>query len=420
VPAHWLATREIAIADLTRFPGNARRGNTGEIRKSIRRHGQYRAIVVRSHDGHLTILAGNHTADALAAEGHETARCELIECSDDEARRINAADNRLGELPDPETGERYDDEALAELLASFDGDFDGTGWTEDDLETLLEEDEPEQAGGGDPDDAPEPPAEPLSAPGDLYRLGPHRLLVGDCTDMAAVEAMLDGDRCDCMWTDPPYGVSYTGKTKDALTIQNDGAADLEGLLAGAWAVATAALKPGGAFYIAHPPGALYRTFGESVAQAGWTFRQGLVWAKNTMVLGHSDYHFKHEPIMFGYTAGAEGRRGRGGNGWYGDDSQVSVFMVDKPARNGEHPTMKPVELVRRMLANSCPPKGLVYEPFGGSGTTLIAAHELGCAARVCELDARYADVICRRFEEYAGITPERVLPDGTTVPVTFT
>jgi ParB-like chromosome segregation protein Spo0J len=148
VPAKWLATQEVRLSELTRFPGNARRGNVAEIRKSIRRHGQYRSLAVRSHDGTLTVLAGNHTADALEAEGRESARCELIECSDEEARRINLADNKYGELPDPDTGQRYDDEALAELLAGLDGDYDGTGWTQDDLDALLSEDEPEPSGGG--------------------------------------------------------------------------------------------------------------------------------------------------------------------------------------------------------------------------------------------------------------------------------
>jgi len=237
--------------------------------------------------------------------------------------------------------------------------------------------------------------------------------------MAAVEAMLGGDRADCMWTDPPYGVNYTGKTKDALTISNDGADDLPSLLAGAYAVATAALKPGSAVYVAHPPGGLHRVFLEAFFAAGWKFHEGLVWDKGTMVLGHSDYHFRHEPIMYGYTAG-EGRRGRGGAGWYGDNSQTSVFEIPKPSRSEDHPTMKPVALVTAMLANSCPRKGLVYEPFGGSGTTLIAAHELGMRAAVVELDPRYADVILRRAEAFTQVTPERVLPDGTTEPVSFT
>lgn len=395
-------TRDLPISDLTRYPGNPRRGNVGEIRTSVRRLGQYRSVVVRDTGQALVILAGNHTTDAMAAEGHATVRGEVIECSDDEARRINLADNRLAELGG------YDDTDLAALLAELDGDFDGTGWTQDDLDALLDDDPPSL---GDPDDAPEVPAEPITRPGDIWLLGDHRLLCGSATDMAAVEKMLDGDRCDCMWTDPPYGVEYTGKTKDALTIRNDGAEDLPELLAGAFAVATAALKPGSPVYIAHPAGALFMEFAKAFFAAGWRYHEGLVWVKNTMVLGHSDYHFRHEPVMYGYTPG-NGRRGRGGGGWYGDDSQTSIFEVDKPPRSAEHPTMKPVALITSMLANSCPARGLVYEPFAGSGSTIIAAHQLRLTARAVELDPAYCDVIVQRYREHTGTEPERITTDG--------
>jgi DNA modification methylase len=416
----WIATRDLPAATLKRFPGNPRRGDVAAIRESVRRHGQYRAIVVRDPGDGPVILAGNHTCDALQAEGYETARCEIIECTDDEARRINAADNRLGELPDPATGERYDRQALADLLEALDGDYEGTGWEAEDLAALLTETEQLPPGGpGGGDDPPPPPEDPVSAPGDLWVIGPHRLYVGDCTDMTAVETMLAGDQADCMWTDPPYGVEYTGKTNDAFTIRNDGPGDLPALLAGAWAVATAALKPGAPVYIAHPPGPLSWEFAAAFKAAGWQFRQNLVWVKDTMVLGHSDYHYRHEPILYGFTAGGEGRRGRGAEGWYGDNAQTSVFEIPKPGRNGDHPTMKPPELVQRCLANSCPPRGPAYDPFGGSGTTLVAAHRLRRRAAACELDPRYADVILRRLQAEAGVVPERLEPDGSRVPVSF-
>ena len=129
----FVSTRDLPISSLTRFPGNARRGNTDEIRKSIRRHGQYRAIVVRDTGSESVILAGNHTRDALEAEGHESVRCEVITCTDDEARRINLADNRMAEV-----GDGYENEALAELLAALDGDLEGTGWTVHDLDNLAD------------------------------------------------------------------------------------------------------------------------------------------------------------------------------------------------------------------------------------------------------------------------------------------
>ncbi|MFJ2752666.1 DNA methyltransferase [Streptomyces sp. NPDC087297] len=395
-----LGTRDIPFGQLDRFPGNPRRGDVDAIRGSLRRHGQYRSLVVRDlGEDRYVILAGNHTHDALKAEGYATARCEVIECDDDQARRINLADNRLAELGS------YDNEALAELLSYLDGDLDGTGYTADDVNALLGTEE-EPAALTDPDDIPAPPAEPKSKLGDVWILGRHRLLVGDSTDVAAVEDMLEGDRCDAMWTDPPYGVDYVGKTADALTIQNDGAGDLPELLAGAFATATVALKPGAPVYVAHADTARI-IFEGAMRDAGWLVRQNLIWVKNTMVLGRSDYHYRHEPILYGFTdaPAGSGRLGRGGDRWYGDNAQTTVFEVDKPARNADHPTSKPVDLITAGLRNSCAPDAVVYEPFGGSGSTLIAAHTTGRSARVVELDPRYADVICRRYQEHTGEAP---------------
>jgi DNA modification methylase len=238
----------------------------------------------------------------------------------------------------------------------------------------------------------------------LWKLGEHRLLCGDSTKAEDVERLMQGERAALMWTDPPYGVNYVGKTADALTIENDGAEGLPALLAGAFAQATDALKPGSPFYIAHPPGALCIAFGQAILEAGWRFHQTLIWCKDAMVLGHSDYHFQHEPIYYGWTQG-EGRSGRGnhdGTRWQGDHSQVSVFHVDRPKRSEEHPTSKPVELVGQMVSNSSRPGDAVYEPFGGSGSTLIACEQLARRARVLELSAHYADVILARWEAATG------------------
>lgn len=395
----YIRTADIPLDELTPFPGNAKRGDVDQIRASIRRNGQYRSLVVREiPNGPLIVLAGNHTMQALTAEGHKTARCEVVLCDDDTARRINLADNRTAELGG------YDNDALAELLSYLDGDYEGTGYTENDIDDLIGE---EAVALTDPDDIPAPPVAPVTKPGDIWNLGPHRVLCGDSTDIAAIEDMLGGDRADCMWTDPPYGVDYVGKTKDALTIQNDGAADLPQLLAGAFAVATAALKPGAPFYIAHPPGPDGIIFWEAVRAAGWLHRQNLVWDKGVMVLGRSDYHYQHEPLIYGFTdpEPASGRLGRGGDRWHGDNAQTSVFQIPKPARSEVHPTMKPVELITAHLGNSCPRGGIVYEPFGGSGSTLIAAHATGRTARLVELAPRYVDVICRRYQTHTGTHP---------------
>lgn len=213
-----------------------------------------------------------------------------------------------------------------------------------------------------------------------------------------------------MWTDPPYGVSYVGKTKNALTLQNDGADGLANLLEGAFAQATKALEAGAPFYIAHPAGGQCLVFGNAIVAAGWQFHQTLIWVKDSMVLGHADYHFKHEPIYYGWVPGP-GRSGRGnheGSRWNGDHSQVSVFEVPRPKASPDHPTGKPVALVTAMLANSTETGGTTYDPFLGSGTTLIAAEQLGRRCYGLEIEPRYCDVIVRRWEAFTGNTAERV------------
>lgn len=179
---------------------------------------------------------------------------------------------------------------------------------------------------------------------------------------------------------------------------------MKGLLDGFLLAAGAALVPCAPFYIAHPAGALYLTFGRAVQDAGWRIHQNLVWLKDSMVLGHSDYHFKHEPILYGYTPG-DGRPGRGnhaGSRWVGDHSQVSVFDIPRPKRSEEHPTMKPVELIRLCIANNTPPAGVVLDPFSGSGSTLLMCEEHGYSCRGLELAPQYVDVIVKRWQEFTG------------------
>lgn len=405
------------IDNLAPDPQNARRGNVDAIRKSLSVFGQRKPVVVRRTgrdvDGNPTgiVIAGNHTLAAANALGWTHVAAVFVDDDDTTAKAYALADNRTGEIAE------WDADQLAATLAELsatDIDMDALGWTDAELGALLGTG---SAGDvlADPDDAPALPTAPIAALGDNWQLGPHRLLCGDSTDVAAVEAMLAGERCDTMWTDPPYGVEIVGgshalspaerKARGGKTIQNDGAQSLPDLLAGAFAVATAVLKPGAAVYVAHVAGPMSLTFVQAFTDAGWHWRQNLVWVKNSLVLSRSDYHYRHEPILYGFTDGGDGRLGRGGERWYGDNAATTVFEIDKPSRSEDHPTMKPVELIVRMLDNSCPPGGLVYEPFGGSGSTLIAAHLTGRVARVVELDPRYADVTCRRWQKLTGIRP---------------
>lgn len=410
----------LAVGELNLFHGNPRRGRVDAIMTSLATNGQYKPLVVNrgTQTGRpLEVLAGNHTLLAARKLGWSEVDVWLVDVDDQQAKAIVAADNRLADL-----GE-YDPGDLFSLLDSLD-ELVGTGYSDEDLAELRRDLFPSEPL-TDPDDVPSVPAKPISRPGQVWQLGEHRLLVGDSTDVDVVRAALfANDRADCVWTDPPYGVSYTGGTKDALTIQNDGAEGLRELLDAAFAVVAAVAKPGAPVYVAHADTERVN-FEQAMKGAGLLVRQNLVWVKNSLVLGRSDYHYQHEPVLeaeapaveddgggpdhepllYGFTGGGSGRLGRGGPRWFGDNKQSTVFSYKKPARNADHPTMKPVGLIAAMLANSCPAGGIVFDPFAGSGSTLIAAHGRGVRAFCVELDPRYADVILRRFEEHTGICP---------------
>ncbi|UOQ58567.1 DNA modification methylase [Leucobacter allii] len=413
-----LAITSFAVDELSTYHRNPRRGDVAAIAASLAARGQYRAIAVNvgTHTGRpLEVLAGNHTLRAARELGWTHIDGTTVDVDDAEAARIVAADNRLADLGS------YDD---SDLLAVLDlaGDLTGTGYTDADIASLqLALDEPVAL--TDPDDAPPlPEATPVSRPFDVWELGPHRLYVGSSGDTDAVLAAMPAP-ADCIWTDPPYGVNYVGGT--GLTIKNDGRAEAAQVFRDAIPTMLAIARPGAPIYVAHAD-SIRPDFQRALEDADITVRQTLIWVKDALVLGRADYHWKHEPILeaalaaetdhepvaYGFVPGGEGRLGRGGDRWFGDNRQTTVFEVPRPKASRLHPTMKPVELVERMLRNSCAPGALVADLFAGSGSTLLAAHRAGMIAMLCELDPAYADVICERWEAHTGISPVR---DGETV-----
>jgi DNA modification methylase len=387
---------KVAIADLRPYPGNPRRGDLGAIRASLERNGQYRPIVVNRR--RMEVLAGNHTLRAATELGWSEIAATFVDVDDDQAQRIVLADNRTNDLAG------YDSEALVELLEAL-PDLDGSGYDGAALDALL--DEIGRAPALADDDPPPLPDKPKTKPGDVYQLGTHRLVCGDATEPRAYARLLGRASADLLWTDPPYGVSYTGKTKAALRIRNDGAKGVGALLRDSFAALDAALAPGAPLYIAHPAGALSITFGAAFLEQGWRLHQTLIWVKDAMALGHCDHHYRHEPLLYGYKPGG-GRRGRGRSGWYGGNAETSVFEVARPRASREHPTMKPPELIEIGLRNSSRRGALVLDPFAGSGSVLVACEQLGRRARLIELDPRYCDVIVARYERLTGKRARRI------------
>ena len=388
---------------LTPLPGNPRHGDVEAVARSYATFGQRKPIVARREGDGGIVIAGNHQLAAAWQLGWTHIAVVWVDDDDVTAKAFALADNRTADL-----GTYDDSNLLAMLQAVHDADaelFASTAYDEDALAELIGSLQTAENAGRDTEPG-DPPLQPITQSGDLIVLGEHRLLCGDATVVGDVEQLLDGCLAACMWTDPPYGVDYVGKTADALTIQNDSQGDIEAVVGAAFASAVVVLEPGAAVYCAHPAGAQGLVFARLFDEA-FSFRQGLVWNKRTLVLGHSDYHYSHEPILYGYTA-ASGRRGRGGEGWYGDNSQTSVIDVPKPVASTEHPTSKPVELVELCLRNSTPVGGSVLDLFAGSGSTLIACENLARRCFAIEIDPGYCDVIVDRWERHTGGTAERV------------
>ena len=295
----------------------------------------------------------------------------------------------------------WDDELLTLELQDLQAtgfDLGLTGFDADELQSLL--DQAPAAGLTPEDDAPEPPAIPVSQPGDLWICGEHRVLCGDATSLADVERVLGGELADMTFTDPPYNVNYANSGKDKMRgtsrpILNDALGDGFGafLLAACASILTVTK---GACYVCMSSSEL-DTLQSAFRAAGGKWSTFVIWAKQTFTLGRSDYQRQYEPILYGWKDGAD-------HFWCGARNQGDVWFYDKAAKNDLHPTMKPIALVERAIRNSSKSRDIVLDPFGGSGTTMIAAERAGRRARLIELDPRYCDVIVRRWQDYTGNT----------------
>lgn len=247
------------------------------------------------------------------------------------------------------------------------------------------------------DAVPTIPQSAISKTGDVWILGQHRVACGDCTDPSIIKKLMQGWQVDLLLTDPPYNVAYEGKTKDALTIQNDSMSDerFREFLRASYQAANSVMRPGAVFYIWHADSEGYN-FRGAAQDIGWKVRQCLIWKKQTMVMGRQDYHWQHEPCLYGWKDGAA-------HVWASDRKQTTILEFDRPMRNAEHPTMKPIALLEYQIKNNTKRGHCVLDIFGGSGSTLIACQKTDRIARMVEIDPIYVDVIIRRWQEYTGL-----------------
>ena len=380
------------IEKLVPYAKNSRTHSEDQIAQlaaSIKEWGFTSAILVDEDGG---IIAGH--GRVMAARKLGLASLPVMVAagwSEAQKRAYVIADNKLA------LNAGWDNELLALELAELDGlgfDVELTGFSDEEIKALMPVEVTE--GLTDPDDAPAVQENPVTVPGDVWVMGKHRLLCGDSTSVDDLAKLTQGSLVDMWLTDPPYNVAYEGGTKEKLTIKNDSMGDdqFRQFLRDAYTAADTVMKPGAVFYIWHADSEGYN-FRGAAKDAGWTVRQCLIWKKSSMVLGRQDYQWKHEPCLYGWKDGA-------GHLWAADRKQTTILEFDKPARNGEHPTMKPVALFEYQLLNNTKGGDIVLDSFGGSGTTLIAAEKNGRTAMIMELDPRYCDVIVKRWQEFTG------------------
>lgn len=389
-PISW-KTEQRKVSDLIPFSKNPRKisaAQTDHLKNSLRKFGLAEIPVI---DTDNTIVAGHQRLKILQliGRGNEVidVRIPNRQLTEAERAEYNIQSNIL-------RGE-WD----SEMLAAFDKDMlEAIGVEDMDMSAIFADEQPIDACEHfDIDAAVESIPEPKTKPGDIYQLGMHRLMCGDTVKLDDVQRLMSGAAAEMIFTDPPYNVDYEGKTGKKLKIANDAFPSHEAFEAFLTAVATnyaAVARPGAAIYICHSD--MERpAFTSAFEKAGFELRQIIIWCKDQFVLSRQDYHWQHEPILYGWRTGA-------GHYYAGGRAQSTLWDIPKPAASRIHPTMKPTELIIRALSNSAKADDVVLDLFGGSGSTLIACERASRTCYTMEIDPRYCDAIIARWEAFTG------------------
>lgn len=353
-----------------------------DLKDSLKRFGIVDPVIVNKHPERMDIIIGGHQRSKVWKDlGNDTISTVEVELTPEKEKELNVRLNK-------NTGQ-FDMDALANYFEQDDliewGFDEGELVGFDDVVEMEESEEGENI---------EVPTEPKTVLGDLYELNGHRVHCASSTEIDAVEKLMNGKEFDCVVTDPPYNVAYEGKTKDAMTIQNDsmGDSDFYQFLYDFYTAFGSFTKKGGAWYVWFADVELVN-FSKAFVDSELKLSQVLIWKKQSLVMGRKDYHFIHEPCLYGWKEGAS-------HNWYSDRKQTTVLEFQRPSRNDIHPTMKPVPLIKYQIENSSKKGDLIGDGFLGSGSTLIASEE---SQRICygqELDPKYCDVIVKRWVKF--------------------
>ena len=386
------------ISDIKEYENNPRKNDQAveAVASSIRSFGFKVPIIIDSNN---VIIAGHTRLKASKKLGYTEVPCLIAsDLTSEQVKAFRLADNKVSELAE------WDLDKLSEELSFIEMDMEQFGF--EDLEQELERDVLED----EFDENEELPITPYAKKGDIFLLGNHRLMCGDSTIADDVTKLTDGKQMDMIFTDPPYNVDYEGST--GMKIQNDKQKDEDfyNFLSSAFINMANSVKPGGAIYCCHADteGLNFRT---AFKNAGFKLAECLIWVKNSLVLGRQDYHWRHEPILYGWKEG-------GAHYFVDDRTQDTIWEYNKPKANNLHPTMKPLELVGKAIKNSSRKGELILDLFGGSGSSLIASEQIERNAYLMELDERYVDVIVKRYLKFVQTYDNcYLLRDGNKIPL---
>lgn len=361
-----------------------------KIKKSITEYGCVIPLVVNKD---MTIIGGHQRLKILEDLGYTEIECVVVDYDKNKEKGCNIT------LNNENVSGEWDKLKLEELMAELkkeDFNMENTGFSFDEVDDILKDITGSKEDDFDLDQALDEIEEPISKRGDVWILGKNRLMCGDSTQKEDVMHLMNSQEADMLLTDPPYNVDYEGKTSEALKIENDNMSETEfyNFLLDSFKNMFDSIKYGGSAYVfyADTEGLNFRNAFKS---CGFKLAQCLVWVKNTFVMGRQDYQWRHEPILYGWKPGA-------GHYFVDNRKQSTVLEFDKPSRNAEHPTMKPVDLLVYLIKNSSKENDLILDLFGGSGSTLIAAEQTQRRCYTMELDPKYCDVIIKRWEKLTG------------------
>lgn len=383
---------KLLIGSITPNPANPRIIKDDKFKKLVQslkdfpEMAEVREIVVNKEH---VILGGNMRYKAMQAAGWKEVPVKIVDWTEEKQREFIIKDNVSGGEWDWDIlANEWDTQQLDDWGMDLPGNFG--------IDEVEEDDAPEVDEGG----------VPSSVLGAVYQLGRHKIMCGDSTDEDNTNKLLGEQKIDLYLTDPPYNVDYTGGTKDALKIENDNMGDIEfnAFLTDANRRADEHMKAGAAFYIFHADSEGYN-FRSSVKEVGWMLKQCLIWVKSQMVMGRQDYQWQHEPI-YGWKSGQA-------HNWFSDRKQTTILNFDKPTKNKEHPTMKPISILAYLIGNSSKEGDLVFDNFLGSGSTLIACEQTNRICYGLELDPRYVDVIRKRYWKFLNNNEETGWEENT-------